>query len=416
MELPDQHARGVSSAEFRSPALEIDARKPSPLISPDAAAKAGFPAVAHAEFQEVNALAVGALLTLFDGATQLFSNRPLRPQEVFVHERIVRRDTVIALLGLRCLDDGGGEHPFHFPSIENAVFEDLRWTAGIGDLGLLLWYAARHAPQRLATLLQDCDLQAALDNSRGARDAHTQDLSCFLAGLAYAKLGGYQAPIDITDLAVETYQKLTGNQGEDGIFTHRGLRTRLDGWTDGRFGTFTDQAYAIYALTKFADAFAVDESLGAALDCASAICALQGPMGEWWWLYDARRGCVACRYPVLAGTQAGTAPAALMALQEATGMNFQAPVSKGLRWIFGENELASDLRELNQSGISASLTRDFSGAKYVETVLSLLGISADRMPIRNVRLTHEPAVEHCGWPLYCFGKFGLKTSPAVVGV
>jgi len=415
MEFPEQYARGVSSAEFRSPALEIDARKPSPLISPDAAATAGFPAVEHSEIQEVNALAVGALATLFDRKTQLFSNCPPHPDKVFVRERMRRRDTVIALLGLRCLDGCGFEHPFHFPSIENAVFGDLR-RAGIGDLGLLLWYAALHTPERLATLLQDNDLQAALDNSTGAREAHTQELSCFLAGLAHAKSGGYQAPIDITDLAVETYQKLTGNQGEDGIFSHRGVRTRLNGWTDGRFGTFTDQAYAIYALTKFAGAFAVAESLGAALDCASALCALQGSLGQWWWLYDARKGCVASRYPVLAVNQAGVAPAALMALQEATGMDFRAAIGKGVRWIFGENELRSDLRKLEHRGIWASMTHDFSGAEYVETALSVLGISAERIPVQGVRITHERFADGCGWPLYSFGKFGLKTSAAVAGV
>ena len=397
----------------------MNSDRPASAISWDAYAPANVP-VMHADIQGVNALAFRALVVLFDGKTQLFSNRKMQPDEVFVWERVSRRDTVIALLGLRRLDETGADHPFNFRAIEKAVFDDLRWANGVGDLGLLLWYASLHAPERLASLYRHCDLEAALDSSKDAREARTQELSCFLAGLAHAKLAQQEAPCDITDLAVETYQKLIGNQGGDGIFSHRGLQTRLDAWMGGRFGTFTDQAYSIYALAKFARAFGVDESLGAALDCASALCAMQGPLGQWWWMYDARKGMVACQYPVLSVNQAGTAPTALYALQEATGMDFQGPIYKGLRWIFGQNELAKDLRELESSGIWASVTRDFSGAKYFETALSLLGISPNHIPNQDIRMTHERFADRCGWPLYCFGKFGLlptpMSTPAVVSI
>jgi hypothetical protein len=131
-------------------------------------------------------------------------------------------------------------------------------------------------------------------------------------------------------------------------------------------------------------------------------------MGQWWWMYDAHKGRVACQYPVLSVNQAGTGPMALFALQEATGMDFQGPIIKGLRWIFGENELAKDLRTLGKSGICASIAPDFSGAKYLETALSLLGISPNRIPNEDLKVTHDSSTDRCGWPLHSFGKFGLQ--------
>jgi len=360
----------------------------------------------------LNALAVRTLRALFDGQEQLFSGRFVEPEELFVEQSVSRSGTLIALLGLRRLKEAGVVFPFDLAAIETAVFRDFRWMRGIGDLGLALWYAALFAPERLEKLHQRCNFEAALDFCRDARESRTKELAWFLAGLSHAKLTQRESAPDFTDLAVETYRKLDGNRCEEGIFSHWSTTTRLGGWLGSRFGTFSDQAFAIYALSEFARAFQVDEPLGGALDCASAICALQGPLGQWWWLYDAHKGGVACQYPVLSANQAGLAPMALLALQESTGLDFQRAVDKGLRWLFGENELARDLSAAGRQNHWVSVTPEFVGIRYVETVLSLFGISPNcfHFPSEQLKVVSEGSADRCSWTLYSFGRYGLQAA------
>lgn len=360
----------------------------------------------------LNSLALRTLLALFDDHEQLFSARFVDPEELFVEPRISRRGTLIALLGLRRVEQTAGISPFDFAAIEKAVFQDFRWMRGIGDLGLTAWYAALYAPEQLEQLYRRCNFEVALDFSSDARESRTKELAWFLAGLSHAKLAQGGTTWDFTDVAVETYRKLESNQCEEGIFSHWGTKACLGGWLANRFGTFTDQAFAIYALSKFASAFQVDEPLAGALDCASALCALQGPLGQWWWLYDAQKGGVACQYPVLSANQAGLAPMALLALQESTGLDFQAAVHKGLRWLFGKNELAKDLSAAGQPNQWISVTPEFAGVRYVETALRLLGIPPNRFHFSSeqMKAISEGSADRCSWTLYSFGKYGLQAT------
>ncbi len=382
---------GVSAADYPKPGGWIEGRS---------------------HIRGLNSLAVRTLLALFDDQEQLFSSRLVEPEELFVEQRVSRRDSLIALLGLRRVEETGATALFNFSAIEQAVFQDFRWMHGIGDLGLTLWYAALYAPEHLERLCRRCNFEVALDFSRDARDSRTKELAWFLAGLSHAKRTQGETTRDFTDLAVETYRKLDGNQCEEGIFSHWGTTARIGGWFGSRFGTFTDQAFAIYALAQFASAFQVHEPLGGALDCASAICALQGTLGQWWWLYDAHKGGVACQYPVLSANQAGLAPMALLALQESTGLDFQGAVDKGLRWLFGENELAKDLSVAGRPNQWVTVTPEFGGIRYVEAVLSLLGISPNcfHFPSEQMKAVSEGSADRCSWTLYSFGKYGLQAA------
>lgn len=357
----------------------------------------------------LNSLALRTLLALFDDQEQLFSGRFVEPEELFVERQVSRRGTLIALLGFRRVRKTRRVFPFDLSQIEKAVFQDFRWMRGIGDLGLTLWYAAQHAPERLENLYQRCNFEVALDFSRDSRESRTKELAWFLAGLSHAKLAQGEAAQDFTDLAVEAYRKLSGNQCEEGIFSHWATTARFGGWLGSRFGTLTDQAFAIYALSRFSDAFQVDEPLGSALDCASALCALQGPLGQWWWLYDAREGGVACHYPVLSANQAGLVPLALLALQKSTGLDFQEAVQKGLRWLFGQNELAKDLSAAGGANQWITVTPEFAGVRYVEAALNLFGIAPNcfRFPSEQMKVVSEGSADCCGWTLYSLGEYGL---------
>jgi hypothetical protein len=173
-----------------------------------------------------------------------------------------------------------------------------------------------------------------------------------------------------------------------------------------RFGTFADQIYAIYALTTFGRAFQIEEPLESALGCANAVRALQGEMGQWWFLYDKRACRVVNRYPVLSLHQEGIAPVGLLALGETTGQSFDESIYKGLSWVAGENELSDDLRSPDRGLIWDSIGPRRRLANYWEGALSLMNISRETKG-KNLGIRYEARPDHFGWLLYAFGRLGL---------
>jgi hypothetical protein len=358
------------------------------------------------DIPKLNGAALRSLVKLFDGKKQLFCHHMVQARKGFLRKGVSPRGTVVALLGLHRLAETGARHPFDFETIERTLFQNLDWIDGVGDLGVLSWFAALYAPSHLERLYRRYDFETALVSYLNARRADTKHLAWFLAGLAHAKLTQSKALPNLTDLAVETYHKLQDNQGENGIFSHRGPGKYLGRWALGRFGTFADQTHSIYALSKFAQAFHVEEPLGVAMDCVGAICGMQGPLGQWWCLYDSRTGRLVSRYPVFSRHQDGTLPMALFALENASGLTFREPIHKGLAWVYGANAWGADFGDPNGAFIGDSIGRKTQRAKFWERALDFVGIwSHVRNSGLEIRFKVQP--EHFGWLLYAFGNFGL---------
>jgi len=364
----------------------------------------------HESQLEVSALchmASKALLTLLNKTEMLFSRRlTLRGRELRLEPASPKR-TVVALLGLSRLASSGQRQPFDLTSIETAVFQDKRWIKGIGDLGILVQFAAQYSPDRLASLADDFDFTRALEIFPDGREAYTTGLSCFLAGISQAKLFCPNALPDLTDVAVETYRLLENNQGASGTFAHVGLPGMLQQAFSNRFGTIGDQVHAIYALSTFARAFEVEEPLADALNCANAIRALQGERGQWWFLYDNRSSRVVNRYPVCSIYQNGMAPLALRALAEATGQNFDDAIWSGLSWTAGANELGVDLCDEQHGIIWDSIEARSRIANFCEHALNFIQNSGKSYD-DNLMIRFEARPDHFGWLLYALTGFEAK--------
>ena len=357
------------------------------------------------EISELNSLAVQSLSTLFDEKEGLFYRRIVLTEHGFRRERPSRKRTMIALLGLQRLVESGATHPFNVAAIQDAILEDRSWIASAGDLGLLIWFTAVCAPEKLSTVLKGFDLDGALDTRVDGRQGYTQGLAWFLTGVAQARRASPQTLPDLTDVAARAYRLLLNNQSEQGLFSHIASPRSIREILAPRFGTFADQMYAIYALTAFAREFDIEEPLEYASSCANCVRALQGDRGQWWFLYDTRRGCVANRYPVYSAHQDGTGPTALLALEEATSQSFHVAVWNGLSWIAGKNELGVDLRSLDPVLIWDSMEPQTRMTQHWETACSFLHIS--KAPLVKVKIRYEARPDHFGWLLYAFGKFGL---------
>jgi hypothetical protein len=236
------------------------------------------------------------------------------------------------------------------------------------------------------------------------------ELAWFLSGLAHAMLSSPATRHELMDQAVRTYELLANNQGDHGVFGHVATRSTLAGVLRGRIGSFADQVYPIYALTRFAQAGGASSAFRRAQDCAEAICRAQGPLGQWWWHYDAATGRVVQTYPVYAVHQDGMAPMALFALGEAIQLDFSGPIYIGLGWIGGENELGSDLCDTSSGVIWRNIHRRSNWRKYYHEVRELVRPAGNAESDEDLKILFECRPYHLGWLLYAFaGRDGGQT-------
>jgi hypothetical protein len=369
---------------------------------------AGLVGIPQSDMPALNFLAVQSLISLFDEEAMLFARRITVTEQGLHRQGTSRRGTIIALLGLqRLAESGATEERFDMASIRDAVWGDATWVRSLADLGLLTWFTALCEPERLGVLLDAFNFGKALESYPDGRQASTTALAWFLTGIGHARLACPGRLPDLTDIAVETYHRLLDNQSENGIFGHAAAPRSFRDAFCRRFGTFADQIYSICALTAFARAFHIEEPLGPTLDCAKSLCALQGEMGQWWFLYDKYACRVVNRYPVFSFHQDGIAPVGLFALEEAIGQSFQESIYKGLSWISGGNELANDLRDSKRGLIWDSIQPRRELAKYWEAALSFMSVKREPQS-ESLKIRYEARPNHFGWLLYAFGKFGLS--------
>jgi hypothetical protein len=339
---------------------------------------------------------------------RLFCHRLVRTVNGLVSEGLSPRYTIMTLLGLRELERTGARTPFDVNAIYASLAQDMSWIQGAGDLGLMIWLTAAFAPDRIDELFRRCKPETALDRYADAREARTMELAWFLAGLSHAALACPEKLSDLRSLADKTYQRLKPNQGPSGFFGHLGTTKSVAGFFRGRVGSFADQIYPVYAMSKFAVAFQMEAAAGAALDCAKSICDVQGELGQWWWLYESQSGRVSSKYPVYSVHQQGMAPMGLLAAEEATGQSFQEPIYKGLRWIYGANELGEDMRDMSENLIWRCIYPRQKHAKYLNIVRSLVGLSGATPATADLRILYEDRPYELGWLLYAFGRFGVE--------
>jgi hypothetical protein len=361
---------------------------------------------AQLDIPTLNSLALRSLVELFNQKEQLFCERATFGANGYCRDGVSQKQTIVALLGLRQLALSERAEPLDIPLIRDAVIRDRRWVTGAEDLGLLTWFIATYSPGQMEAIVRELDFDNGFEAYEDVRRRRTTGLAWFLAGVAHAALARPEFVSQLTDVAVDAYRLLESNQGNSGLFGSAGSAEFTRETLHKRFGTLRDQVSAIYALSTFARAFQIEEPLESALACANSICALQGDLGQWWFLYDKSTGRVAKRYPVISSHQDGIAPSALLALEKATGRSFDKAILRGLSWITGANEVGVDLRGAGQNLIWESI--DFQGriSGYWDAALSSVNGSRHAQTGR-LKIRYEVRPDHFGWLLYAFGGLGL---------
>lgn len=339
-------------------------------------------------------LAVRGLPQMFDHRAGMFCYKLKKTSGGLVQEGLSPRYTAMTLMGLHRLEQSAAPSHFDVQPVTERLLSNLDWVDNLGDLGLMLWLVARVAPERLGELERRLQIATALTRFTDAREGVTMHLAWFLTGLSYCALASGD-PGKMRGVARETYDVLIQSQGKHGYFAHQAPHRSLKGSVRGWIGSFADQVYPVYGMAKFFQAFGEDSALRHARECALAICQAQGPLGQWWWHYDSRSGCVFEEYPVFSVHQHGMGPMTLLALGRASGENFDPWIYKGLDWINQRNELAVNMEDASANVIwrciGQTKLRRFTGA--------LLGARQNSRP-DGLSVLFECRPYELGWLLY----------------
>lgn len=342
-------------------------------------------------------LAIRGLEPMYDEEKRLFCHRLKQTPSGNIKEGISPRYTIMTLLGLLRAESAGYRSPVDIYATIDALYRNTEWVDNIGDLGLLLWLSSVSSRQ-LDTFYATFNLENALRHYSDARKRLTMELAWFLTGLSYASRGEEKQRLHLEPLAHQTYTLLQSNQGKHGLCGHMAKCDSLAGAVRGHVGSFADQVYPIFAMAHFGQVFGMKEALQNSLQCANAICRLQGPLGQWWWHYDAVTGRVVERYPVYSVHQHAMAPMALFAAQDTCNADYREQVYKGLAWIRGANELQQDLEDDFASVIWRCICPPRSKS-YFGRVSVLMG--QEGTP-EGLSILHECRPYELGWLLYAF--------------
>jgi hypothetical protein len=349
-------------------------------------------------------LAIRGLGTMYDEEKGLFCHRLKQTPTGNIREGISQRYTVMTLLGLLRAKSAGYQSPVDIDATIDALYTNTEWVDNIGDVGLLLWLSSVSS-RRLDSFYATFDLENALNKYSDARNRLTMELAWLLTGLSYASRAEEKQRLHLEPLARQTYILLRSNQGKHGLCGHMAKWHSLAGAVRGHVGSFADQVYPIIAMAQFGEVFGIKDALQNSLSCANAICRLQGPLGQWWWHYDAGTGRVVERYPVYSVHQHAMAPMALFAAQDACNVNFGEQVHKGLEWVRGANELQQDLQDESATVVWRCI-RPPKSTSYFERVSRLAGLHG---AAGTLRVLHECRPYELGWLLYAFA--GRESEP-----
>jgi hypothetical protein len=356
-------------------------------------------------------LAVRGLVPMFDQRKQLFCFTLKKTDDGMVREGLSPRYTMMTLMGLHRLEESGETSPIEIAPVLKALLANLDWVEDIGDLGVLLWTCALVAPEYLAEIEGRIELETALDRYSSAKRGVTMELAWLLTGLSNWALVCPEKLAGLRGLALQTLALLMKNRGEQGFFGHLARRGSVIGMTRGRIGSFADQVYPIYAMTRFSQAYQDENALKMALQCGRGLCEAQGSLGQWWWHYDSLSGRVLEGYPVFSVHQHAMGPMTMFALGEAAQCDFSPWIYRGLRWINSENELGLNMKDDSAAVIWRCQYRSASPVKtYLKAALNMGDAAKPYQAKKDLKVLFECRPYELGWLLYAFANRTAKPS------
>lgn len=349
--------------------------------------------------ESLKTLAIKSLQDMYYSDVNLFCYKLDQNEKgVLIKKEVSIRYSIITLLGLIKWEREGNKSPIDIQLVFKKLSDEINKIDNVGDLGLLLWLSSFISDADHLKILGKWDYSELKRKYNDAFFSMTTELSWMLTGLTYCARNK-QNDHTLEKLAHQVYDDLILNYRNKGLFGHQSNNS-IRGAFRHRIGSFADQVYPIYALSVFSDTYNNQTSLKIAQDCADKICHLQGPLGQWWWHYDAMDGRVIGQYPVYSVHQYGMAPMALLALQKVSKKDFQNRIEIGLNWLKGENELEYDMVSVDKNIIWRCIYPPKYNLYRDEFLSFLLGMK--RVEKNNLKILCESRPYCLGWLLYAF--------------
>ena len=348
--------------------------------------------------------AIQGLTSMFDQHTKLFCARAVRDGDKLRNEGASYWETLNALLGLNEAQQYDLEIPFDLAAATNYHIEkaaQLSDPAPPGSFSMV--YGPVLTPENLAPLYDKIVLTDALDRFNENREGTAKELSLLLIGLSEVRLSDGEEPDYLDELAYMTRQLLFVCYGGFGVFRslhHQGQKSKKK----TRYGTFSDQAFAMYAFMRYAQAFEDEQSMVIALECARHMVRIQGELGQWWSLYDVQSGMVARKYPVYSLNQDALAPLALLGVGERVGENFLDVINDGILWLHSRNEV--DIHMVNRSfNVIWEGVHEVKKKLYSEDIVPPINILSQKEKKRALAVAFDCRPSHLGWLLFALSGY-----------
>jgi hypothetical protein len=170
-------------------------------------------------------------------------------------------------------------------------------------------------------------------------------------------------------------------------------------------GSFAASCYMAYALLTAGRMLGNRKATEVGLQIARKLVRLQGPQGQWAWLYDVPRGAVLDYYPIYSVHQHSMAPFFLLEAVDQGHLTYLDPLIKGFKWLHGQNELSSSMISAEHDVIWRSVERRGNLHRFPTAISAVFGhrgraaVVNDR---RHVRLNRECRSYELGWGLWAY--------------
>jgi hypothetical protein len=315
------------------------------------------------------------------------------------------RYTAMVLIGLQSavlggfLESNNGQNKKLLETLKGSIHQ----ISNYGDMGLLLFAAALQADKEVPDIIERCwqQLQAGLATKNNPYE--TMWLAWLLDGFcAAAKL--MPQDVNLSERIRQIAKRLLYNQD-----FNSGLFYRTRNWSNaiigvkGRISFFSDQAYPIHALSSAYLTLGEKTYLDAANRCAQRLTELQGPLGEWWWVYHVPKGIVLEPFPVYSVHQHGMAPMALRQLHKAGGLDCETSCRKGISWLV-QNQLEYNMVDQDAGLIWRSHRRSHLAMqiKTYNQIAGIVRILPKYLSTGKLEIDWECRPYELGWLLYAY--------------
>jgi len=170
------------------------------------------------------------------------------------------------------------------------------------------------------------------------------------------------------------------------------------------WASFGAHSYMAYAFLLLARRIESEWARGLGLRIARKLLQLQGPEGQWGWMYHVPNGRVADYYPIYSVHQYAYAPFFMVEAIDQGYDEFREPLVRGFRWILGQNELGQSMvepmhqvvwRRMIRRGAEAKLLKVFRGMVTIHCGLKSGTKGADAVQIDRQCHGFEMALPLC---------------------